>query len=407
MKTADMVGYSLRSMRSRSIRSWLTILGVIVGITALVLLVGLVQGLKNDVENQLKGFGPNTIVIVPLDVSKVASYGSTQFVPTSGKLTEADYQRVKKVASIDSITKVLTGRLDTRFKNESVTVSGFGIEPDAFLQIAGSSLSVEFGRFLVPSDHHAAVLGHSIATDGFKKEVGVGSDIYISGKKFRVVGVLNKSGAAAGGGSYDNAVLMPFDDAKELLGDSIAENELSAIRLTVKEGENVNETADQIEAIMLASHRKTEDNKDFSLVTAGYISSQVEQTTSLLTLFLSSIAGISLVVGAIGISNTMFMTVLERRREIGVLKAIGMREGEIERLFIVESGTIGIAGGGMGLLLGALLIGIANLLGFPAVIPPEVAAGSVLFSAVVGMVAGYIPSRQAAKLDPVEALSYE
>ncbi len=404
MNTADMLNYSIKSMRSRSLRSWLTIVGVVVGITAMVLLVGLVQGLKNDVESQLKGFGTNTIVIIPMDVSKVASYGSTQMVPSSGKLTELDYQRVKKAGSIDAITKILSGRFNMQFKNESITVSASGIEPENYGRIIGSSLEIDTGRFLVPSDHHALVLGYSIADSGFTKKPEVGSDIYVSGEKFKVVGILKKAGSA---NSLDSAVLMPFDDAKSLLGDSIGPNEISAIRILVKEGENVNETADQIESIMLSSHRKNEDNKDFSLVTAGYISSQIDQTTSLLSLFLGAIAGISLVVGAIGISNTMFMTVLERRQEIGLLKAIGMEEGEIERLFIAEAGVIGIAGGTLGLLLGALLIGVANLLGFPAQILPQIAIGAVVFSAIVGMAAGFIPSRQAARLDAIEALRYE
>jgi len=405
MKPSDMVSYALQSMRNRSLRSWLTILGVVVAITAMVLLVGLVQGLKNDVENQLKSFGTNTVIIVPIDVSKVASFGSTQMVPTSGKLMETDYERVKKVGSIDAITKALSGRFNMQFKNESISVSGMGIQPEVFQQIAGGSLEVETGRFLVSADHRSVVLGNSISESGFKKKVEVGSDVYISGERFKVAGILKKTGNSAF--QVDNMVMMSFDDAKSLLGDSIAEGEISAIRILIKEGADVNASADEINSIMLAAHRKTEDNKDFSLVTAGYISSQVEQTTSLLTLFLGAIAGISLVVGAIGISNTMFMTVLERRREIGILKAVGMEEKGIERLFIVEAGVIGIAGGAIGLLLGAILIGVANLFNFPAVIPFDVSVGAVVFSAIVGMVAGFIPARQAARMDAVDALRYE
>ncbi len=404
MDLTDMAAYSLRSMRMRSLRSWLTIIGVVVGITAMVLLVGLVQGLKNDVEKQLQSFGPRNIVIVPLDITKAAAYGSSEFVPSSGKLYDSDYERVRKVASIEEITRVISGRFNAEYEGHVITLSAQGVQPDSYLATV-PDLEIEKGRFITQSERNAVVLGSDLASTGFDKEVELGSVVNIAGRDFRVVGILRKSGAGAS--QSDSVAFMSFEDARRLLGDQMAPDEISSIRITIKEGESVDDAADQIESIMLSSHRKTEDNKDFSLVTSSYINSQVEQTTGVLSLFLGAIAGISLLVGAIGIANTMFMTVLERRQEIGLLKAVGMEELDIERLFITEAAIIGFAGGALGLLLGFSLILVANLLGFPAQVLPEVAAGAVVFSALVGMVAGFIPSRQAARLDAIEALRYE
>jgi len=404
MNLPDMVAYAIRSLHIRSLRSWLTILGIIVGITSMVLLVGMVQGLKNDVEDQLQAFGPRTIIITPTDVTKAAAYGGTTMAPTAGKLYETDYERVRRVAAIDTITKVIMGRMNAEYKDEAISASVYGIDADKY-QSTSETLEIDTGRFISANERGAVVFGSDIAENGFKKKVELGSVIKLSGKQFRVVGILKKSGSSISG--VDNVIFMPLEDARQLLGDSLAENEISAMRIIIKDGSDPDEAANDIEAIMLSSHRVTEDNKDFSLVTASFINSQVEQTTSLLSLFLGAIAGISLLVGGIGISNTMFMSILERRREIGVLKAVGMTEWKIMQLFVIESSLIGIAGGVLGLVLGAALLALVGALGFPSALPSYVVAGALVFSAAIGFISGFLPARQAAKLDPVEALRYE
>jgi len=404
MNLSDMVSYTLRALHIRSVRSWLTILGIVVGITAIVVLIGLVQGLKMDVEKQLEAFGPRSIVIIPVDISQAAAFGGTALAPTSGKLFEKDYERVKKLGSIDVITQAISTRVNAQYKDSQITASVMGVEPDVFTKVV-TELEIDSGRFISDSDSKSVVLGSSIAESGFEKKVELGSSINLSGEKYRVVGILKKTGS--GFANLDSVILVNLDDARELAGDSLLPNEISAIRLLIREGEDVEKAGDAINSIMLAAHRTTEEKKDFSVITPKFINDQVEQTTGILSLFLGAIAGISLLVGGVGIMNTMFMSVLERRREIGMLKSIGMPEGEIRKLFLIESVMIGVSGGAIGLILGALVLSVFSALGLPAALLPEVGIGAMIFSVTVGMVSGYIPAKQAAELDPVEALRYE
>ena len=404
MKIADTVAYTLRAMHVRSVRSWLTILGIIVGITAIVVLVGMVQGLKNDVEGQLEAFGPRSIVIVPVDISQAVAFGGASLAPTSGKLFDKDYERVKKHGSIEVITRAVTARTNAGYKDEEISSSIMGVEAEAFKDTVGD-IEIDSGRFLVDADSKAVVLGSSMAKDSFEKPVELGANIYLSGEKFKVVGILKETGSSFS--NLDSVILVSLKDSRDLVGESMLPDEISAIRLIIKEGEDVDEAADEINDIMLSSHRTIEDEKDFSIISPSFINEQVESTTGILSLFLGAIASISLLVGGIGIMNTMFMSVLERRREIGMLKAVGMPEKEILKLFITESIMIGMAGGTLGLLLGGSLLWLFSALGLPALLLPEIAAGAVIFSGVVGVISGVVPAKQAAELDPVEALRYE
>jgi len=400
MKLTDMLSYSFNALHYGKVRSWLTMLGIVVGISTIVVLIGLVEGLKQDITSELEGFGSRTIVVTPSGISAAAS-----FMPTQGKLYLDDYERVKRLGAVEYITPVITGRTYAKYKKDEISLSAFGVEPEVFKQVTGT-IELEEGRFLTDSDRKSVVVGYNIAKEQFDEEVRVGSVIYLSEERYTVVGVLKKTGSSFT--NFDDAVFIPFEEAEDMFSDIMAEDEITAIRLTVKEGDDPEEVAEEIETILLSAHKVSEDEKDFNVITSAFINEQLNEITGVLSLFMGAIASISLIVGGVGISNTMFMSVIERTKEIGTIKAIGATPSEIERLFLVESSLIGFFGGLAGLALAFILIVIIDASGFvPAVFIPWVAGGALLFSATVGILAGYFPARQAAKLDPIEALRYE
>jgi len=397
-----MVSYSFTALQYRKLRSWLTVLGIVVGIATIVILIGLVQGLKDDITKELEGFGASTIIVTPRSVTAAAG---SSFMPTKGKLYMKDYERIKRLGSIEYITPIITGRTYADYRDEELTVSIYGAYPELFEQTPEST-KLESGRQLTDADRRSAVIGNNIAHDLFDDEVQVSSKLYLGGQSFTVVGVLEKTGSSFT--SFDDAVFIPFDEAETMFEDTLAEDEITTIRITVKEGEDPEEVADEIETILLSAHRVSEEEKDFTIITSAFINEQLDSITGILTLFMGAIAGIALIVGGVGISNTMFMSILERTKEIGTIKAIGATPSDIERLFLVESSLIGFIGGFAGLAIAFILIVLIDASGVtPATFVPWVAGGALAFSVIIGIIAGVFPARQAAQLDPIEALRYE
>ncbi len=400
MRIEEMFNYAVESLKYAHVRSWLTIIGIVIGIASIVLLLGIAQGLKEGVNEQLKAFGSDTIAVTSFNVQSPAF---AFYVPTKGKLWEKDYEKLKKIPGIETIAKVIGNRASITYKDETVNAMIGGVEPSIVEQVL-TSIKVKEGRFLREGDRHVAVLGGRIGEDTFSEEVKVGQYIKIGEEKFRVVGTLEKTGESMS--QLDSYVFVTFDDGKELFKNVMAENEITIMRMKVSPGYDVEEVGETVAEVMRASHRVNEGEEDFSVITPKYINEQVDSVIGTLSLLVGAVAGIGLVVGGIGISNTMFTSVLEKTREIGTLKAIGMKNSEIVGLFLIEAGVIGLVGGIIG-IISAFVLGF--LVGFitPVTILPEVVLGATVFAFAVGLVAGALPAKNAAEIPAVESLRYE
>lgn len=409
MKLIVIIKYSINNLKRRQLRSWLTILGVVIGIAAVVSLLTIGQGFNDEIQKQLGELGTNTIFVAPMTEEQTtsAAFSSSPGFVTSGKLFERDAERLKRIPEIEEITKINLGQATVEFKGKQITALVEGIEPGIFEKT--TLINVEEGRFLLPNDQRVAVMGSSLAEDGFgNNKVGVNSFIIMNGKKFRVIGILEKSGGGFGASSeVDTIILVQFEDAQELFKESLAENEVGYIVVTVREGADIPAVTDKITLEIAASHKIRPEDKDFSVISPQMIQEQISSVLGLVTGFLAAIASISLIVGGVGISNIMFTSVIERTREIGILKAVGATRKDILNIFIVESAVIGGAGGLIGIVIGLSLVYLLGFFGVPISVGFEIPLFALVFSIVVGLLSGFIPARNASRLSPVDALRFE
>lgn len=401
MQHIDLLNYSIKNLANRKLRSYLTILGIVIGIAAIVTLISVAQGINDFIMGQLGMLGADWITITPggMRQTMIGSY-----LASSGKLTTNDGEALKSIPGVkDVLYELQLMRVPIEHKGETAYVSGGGWNAKIFE--FSSLLSIGEGRAFKENERHVIVLGYRIANDLFKKKVDVGQTVTIGGKNFRVVGILEKKGGL--GAAMSSMVAMPIEDAREILGTQRLSNQVDEIGVKVTEGYDAEEVGEQIKAKLRQLHHVKEGEEDFRVMTPESIAQTVNTITSTLELFLSGIAGIAILVGGIGIANTMFMSVMERTREIGILKAIGATDRTIIEIFLLEAGIIGFAGGVLGLALAALATLMLNYFGVPTDISVELAVFALLFSVLVGIVAGFFPAKRAAELVPVDALRYE
>jgi len=404
MRLQDIMHYSLKSLAHRQMRSWLTILGIVIGIASVVALLSIGEGFNAEVNKQLSALGSNVVSIAPYS----DPFSNPLTATSSGRLFESDAERLKKIPEITDISRVVYGRASLGFKDKSITSLVMGVDPDVFEKMA--VIEIESGRFLQENDRRMVAVGGNFAENGFgsRNKIGSGSYLYINGEKYLVVAVLAKSGGGFGMNTFlDNGVFVTYHDGREIFKDSLADKEVNEIDVLVRDGSDMDDAVDSITREIASAHKVRVEDKDFSVVDPKSIQASVDSILSLVTLFLGAIAGISLVVGALSIANNMFTSVFERTHEIGVLKAVGAKDGDILKIFVFEAGAVGAIGGLAGVLVGYAIALLANFFGVPTGINPFIGIFGLLFSFAIGMVSGYAPARMAEKLSPVDALRYE
>jgi len=404
MKIQDSFTYAMRNIRTSHLRSWLTIIGVIIGVVTLVVITSVSEGVQKDITDQLEAFGPNFLVIVPVNIEGegLGAYTGVAQAAT-GKLYERDVEGIRGIPGIKSIARANWGRTSIAFRDKDIVAAVFAMDAE-YLEQYDHYMKIETGRMFRDEEKNVVVLGNDAANLMFgNRKVKVGNVIKINDIDYRVVGILERIGTSLSQ-QDDTVILVPYDDGLKLFANQLSKDEVQTISIEVEDGADTEEIKEAIEAKLIAYHKVTEDEKDFSVITSEFMEETIGTVLTMLGAFLLLITLIASFVGAIGIANTMFMGVLERTKEIGVLKAVGATERDIMSVFLIESGIIGIVGGVIGLVIGIGILYLIEGFGVPYFLSDWIIVFALSFSAVVGILAGVIPARQAAKLDPVDAL---
>jgi len=399
--------YSFKSLRTASLRSVLTITGIVIGVIALVVILSISEGVQKDINDQMSAFGAENMFIVPVNIEEggLQSIGGGPVQASSGKLFQRDAEAIEGVPGVKSVARIIFGRASLAFRDTELTAPIFGMDAQGFDQYE-DYLEIESGRLYSNGDRNVVVLANDAANELWGNDrVGVGNVIVINGENYRVVGILKKIGTSLSA-QDDSAIYVPFKDGEELFSDQLTKNEINYIFVQIEEGFDPNDIKDSIERKIASYHKVTLDDLDFTVITADYINETVGGILGLLGGFLAAITIIASLVGAIGISNTMFMGVLERIREIGVIKAMGGTRNDIMLIFVIESGLLGLIGGVIGVLIGIGILVFVETFDIPYVLSPSIFGFAFIFSVGTGILAGIIPAREAAKMDPVEALRY-
>lgn len=400
----DYIKLAFKNVRKRGLRSWLTVLGIFIGIAAVVSLISLGNGLSAAVNAQ---FGISATQVISVQAGGLTGYGP----PGTGvvkPLLVSDVEAISKLSLVDRAIRrnVRSGKLEFNKK----TVFGYAANvPDGEdRQFVYDSIEAEAedGRLLRDGDTNQVVLGYNFYVDkvGLDKKIAPGNKVLINDKSFEVVGIMKKKGSFI----FDNIVLMNDEPMKDLLGYG---DEVDIIAVKVKDKNKMDLAKEDIEKLLRKRRDVKKGEEDFEVSTPEASLAQVNSILNGVKIFISLIAMISIVVGTIGIINTMTTSVYERRKDIGVMKAIGARNSHIFLIFLIESGLLGVTGGILGVLVGVAAgyfgtIGISSYIGSNILpqIDPMLVIGPILGSFVLGALAGIVPALRAANQHPVDAL---
>jgi len=396
---------AVKTIATRRVRSWLTTIGILIGVFLIVSLLSLSEGLKGAVLNQLNMMGKDLVIIMPGDISNISSLMGAQ------KLTEEDMKIIRQTSGVSKLVSMDYTSVTMRYSDVKKSVLLYGVDWRNGLDIFKNDMgwSIGQGRWPVPSKNEI-IVGSIVSTEVFPG-MKIGTEATIKGRKFLIVGILNSVGSK----QDDSMVGIDLSIFKSVTGERTGAKQAMA---KLKAGYSPDEVAEKIKSNLNENRKRQigqkESDSSYTVLTSEKIASIVGNVMGLIQAVILGFASIAILVGGIGIMNTMYTSVNERIKEIGIMKAIGAKNRTIVAIFLIESGIFGMLGGIGGTLLGLVFakgieiyFQIHPLFYLKADVSPGLILFSITFSFLVGCISGYFPAQKASKMKPVDALRYE
>jgi putative ABC transport system permease protein len=401
----DLAEISGKNLFRRGKRSWLTIIGIIIGITAIVTLFSLGQGLEDSVTREFEDLGANTIYILPGSGINGFFGGRSE-----GRLKENDLEAVRNTLGVETAGPVIFAQTQGEFRNDKQRTPLLGIPTDESQEMIMrvNSLKIQKGRNIRDTDKRSGLASYKLNQgEIFEREISLRSQVKIKNTKVRIVGTLKQSGDP----EYDRSIVMPIKSAREILGE---QERTDFIIAEVQKGQKPEEVAERIKKQVRNERNLQPGEENFTVSTAQDLLDSFLGILNLVQYIVLGIVSIALFVGGLGIMNTMYMSVSERTKEIGIMKALGASKKQILAIYLSESAALGLIGGTIGIILGLILTEIAfYFIRQTASIPLQSSISinliiySMAASILLGMASGFLPARKAAKMQPVEAIRKE
>ncbi len=393
-----------QSLIANKLRTLLTMLGIIIGVAAVIALVSIGYGVRSQIESSISSLGSNLLMVFP---GAPRTPGVRPLAGTEETLKVKDYLAIKNLPNVATVSPVVRKSYLLVYKSKNWTTSVTGVNAE-FQEV--NNWETKSGRFLselqIERRERVAVIGATVAEELFGTDDPLGKQIRINNDAFTVIGVLGSKGSGSFGNDQDDVVYIPYTTAMERMAGI---DYLGSIYVSGKEGTNLDLLQKDVENLLRVRHGiDSSKEADFNVRNMESVMETMQETTATLTLFLGAIAAISLVVGGIGIMNIMLVSVTERTREIGVRKALGATYRTIMTQFLIEAIVISLIGGLIGVCMG---IGSSKLISAVSEMQTIVSVGPIIlsfgFSMAIGLIFGIYPARKAAKLNPIDALHYE